>query len=585
VFAYDTSPPTQSQIFIVSSTDEGQSFSNAVRVVVTSAASRRPAVAVGSKSGALHIAWTDLDPEHSVFSVVYCKSSDGPLGRAFTAPVVVSADRYPLDPRATLDDQENLYLTWTTGTQSIYERQVVFSRSTDGGRSFAASRPISDLGPYTTPNILWFNGQIHLVWRNIDSGTVYYARSTDNGDHFSAALAVPGTLGSAAPQDELLSLVGLSGGALGVLYRNASGPTPSINFVPLQSGTGTPGTPVPLSGVLAPGSLSALVRTGDGTAHGNAAAAWIGLQSSVQTNLPGVFVSCTPDPLHFDDTRMVVSVDPSARELAAAPAPAGPLHLAFAQPQDTGARLMYAQVRCPPTFTSMSTVNAATQVSGGIAPGSLISIYGADLGPTAGVGPLVEDTTGLISTQRGGAEVRVNEVAAPLLFVRSDQVNLQVPFEIAGSASAKFSISNAGVVSKIVEVPVQATSPGFFTADGSGTGLVAAVNEDGTINSGTNPALRGSIVTLFLTGQGVVAPPIRTGELGPSNDFPLPAQSVSANIGSRAATVLFAGIAPQFLGLLQVNARVASDAATGLVPVSVQIGESASPPGTLLSVR
>ena len=115
--------------------------------------------------------------------------------------------------------------------------------------------------------------------------------------------------------------------------------------------------------------------------------------------------------------------------------------------------------------------------------------------------------------------------------------------------------------------------------------MVAAVNEDGRLNSEASPAVRGALVTLFLTGQGVVSPPLRTGELGPSNNFPLPAEAVSVTIGGRSAAILFAGIAPQFLGLLQVNARVPSDATTGLVPISVQIGNFASPSGVLVSVR
>ena len=95
-----------------------------------------------------------------------------------------------------------------------------------------------------------------------------------------------------------------------------------------------------------------------------------------------------------------------------------------------------------------------------------------------------------------------------------------------------------GVRSNAVTLAVAATAPGLFTANSSGKGQGAILNQDGTVNTAANPAAAGSIVQIFLTGL-------------PPNGAP-----VTVKIHDYTVTPVYAAAAPGFIGLQQVNAEV-----------------------------
>jgi uncharacterized protein (TIGR03437 family) len=111
------------------------------------------------------------------------------------------------------------------------------------------------------------------------------------------------------------------------------------------------------------------------------------------------------------------------------------------------------------------------------------------------------------------------------------------------------------------------------------------VNQDGTLNSSLNPAARGSIVVLYATGEGQTSP---RGVDGRPADAPYPAPlaPVALNIGGYPAEILYAGAAPGFAGLMQINARVpAGYAGAGILPVTLSVGGTASQGGTTMAVK
>ena len=111
-----------------------------------------------------------------------------------------------------------------------------------------------------------------------------------------------------------------------------------------------------------------------------------------------------------------------------------------------------------------------------------------------------------------------------------------------------------------------AALPGIFTM-ANGMGQAAANNQDGSINSATNPAARGSIVTLYATGEGVNV------------------SSVGLTIGGYAAKLLYAGPAPGFPGLMQINAQVPTGfLAPGIQPVILTVGNVASQSGVTIAL-
>ena len=58
-------------------------------------------------------------------------------------------------------------------------------------------------------------------------------------------------------------------------------------------------------------------------------------------------------------------------------------------------------------------------------------------------------------------------------------------------------------MSDIWEVPLAPSSPGIFTLDTTGVGRAAALNGGNSVNDPSNPVLRGTIVQIYATGEGV----------------------------------------------------------------------------------
>jgi uncharacterized protein (TIGR03437 family) len=210
-----------------------------------------------------------------------------------------------------------------------------------------------------------------------------------------------------------------------------------------------------------------------------------------------------------------------------------------------------------PTTVTAGIVNAASSLPA-IAPGSLISIYGVNLAPGNAAAPSLP-----LPAVLNGTSVAINGIAAPLVFVSASQINAQVPFEVQpGSATLQI---QAGTLQSVpVSFSVQAIAPGVLPVVQNAAG--------GTVNSPQAPAPAGQYVTVYVTGQGTVDPPVETGAAAPSADpFALPLAAVQAQIGGQDAAIAFAGLAPGLAGLMQVNLLV-PDVPAGDQPLVVTVG-------------
>jgi uncharacterized protein (TIGR03437 family) len=197
----------------------------------------------------------------------------------------------------------------------------------------------------------------------------------------------------------------------------------------------------------------------------------------------------------------------------------------------------------PPPVYLASVINAASLLPGPAPPGEIVIISGNGLGPTQAIAPQADDS-GVLATTLGGTQVMFDGIAAPLLSVQANQITAIVPYEVAGEASTQVQVIASGNQTNMVSLPLQVAAPAIFTQNSSGSGPGAILNSDSTMNSPSNPAARGSIVTINATGEGLTEPPGVDGLLASSSP-PMPLQSVSVQIGDAIdATVMQAGGVP-----------------------------------------
>jgi uncharacterized protein (TIGR03437 family) len=156
--------------------------------------------------------------------------------------------------------------------------------------------------------------------------------------------------------------------------------------------------------------------------------------------------------------------------------------------------------------------------------------------------------------------------AATLFYTSATQINALVPDALKPGSTSNFSIVVNGASMDQSPIVVVDAAPGIFTLAG-GTGQAAANNQDGTLNSAANPAARGSVISLYGTGEG--------SSMG----------AVTLTIGGYNAPLLYAGAAPGFEGLMQINAQIpAGFLAPGIQPVLLSVGGVLSQTGVTIAI-
>lgn len=240
-----------------------------------------------------------------------------------------------------------------------------------------------------------------------------------------------------------------------------------------------------------------------------------------------------------------------------------------------------------PQFQPYGVTNAGSYRSGFVSPGEAVVIFGALLGPPnltlAGLG-----TDGRRATEVGGTRVLFNGVPAPMIYAAAGQVSCFVPYGAAAAGDVRIEVEYQGTRSLAVRVPVALSKPALISADSSGSGLAAALNQDNTFNSQTG-SLPGDVVVLFGVGGPQTNPPSRDGETYQS---PIPAFTDTVKVfwngvQAPASDVLYAGPAPGLThGVWQLNVRTPAGAARGSRQhIMVQIGDSWTQPGVLVAIR
>jgi uncharacterized protein (TIGR03437 family) len=227
-----------------------------------------------------------------------------------------------------------------------------------------------------------------------------------------------------------------------------------------------------------------------------------------------------------------------------------------------------------PSIKANGVANAASYTPDA-SPGSLIAIFGDDLSSGTGAASSAPWATTL-----AGTTAMLNGRLMPLYYVSPGQVNAMVPYETPlGPATLVVSVN--GVTSASYAVNISPASPGIITF---GDNRAVAVNEDGSLNTASNPAKPGSTLVIYLIGIGPTDLAVATGAAAPLDNLARPSGPSTVTLGSQTVSPLFLGLTPGSVALAQLNLKLDDNIPNGDYRVKVTVsGKESNAP--VISVR
>lgn len=237
-----------------------------------------------------------------------------------------------------------------------------------------------------------------------------------------------------------------------------------------------------------------------------------------------------------------------------------------------------------------------------LSPDGLITIFGQNFAPAGTARGLTgaDVQTGQVPVNLGCTCVAVNHRLAPLLYVSPAQINLQVPAGIRDGSFSVQVIANCGApgesASAAQVVPAQSAAPEFFFLQHNAGGVNPVAATDAVTGAligpagllpgaPSSPARPGEFVALYATGLGLTDPPFPAGTL--VNQIALTAFPVSVTLNGAALSagdILYAGAAPGYAGLYQINIRIPAGTPVGNLPVALSMGGVSTAAGAFLAV-
>jgi len=249
--------------------------------------------------------------------------------------------------------------------------------------------------------------------------------------------------------------------------------------------------------------------------------------------------------------------------------------------QSAGSTAVPLELTSAPAMNFGCLHNLASGVVGpGIASGEIFAIFGFNLGPSQAVAG-APSATGLYPTSLAGVQVTINGTAAPLLMVQAGEIHGVVPFGYSPE-TATVAVQYQNQAAPPLDAPTS-NNPGIFTINGQG----AILNQDGTVNTPSNPARPGSIVSIYATGTGPLASPIPDGQVTPiPPPYILVDSPPNVTFAGVLGNVLWAGSAPGLIaGVTQINVQMPAKLPAGTnlaaVPVVLVSPGVFSPPAAI----
>ncbi len=250
-----------------------------------------------------------------------------------------------------------------------------------------------------------------------------------------------------------------------------------------------------------------------------------------------------------------------------------------------------------PTITSVeSAASLANGPAGTVSPGEMVTIFGSSLGPAAALQTALDPTTHKVATTLGNVQVLFNGYAAPLTYVSATQINCLVPYELAQVSNPYVQVRYAGQPSNAYNLTLAATAPAIFTVNSAGSGQGAILNGDSSYNgtgAGFQPAAAGSVIQVYMTGEGQTTPAGVTGQVNcPAGSpctlaqIPVPVLPVAAQVNGQPASIVFWGEAPGIVsGIMQVNLIIPPGTPSGPASLVIKVGSASSQAGVRVAVQ
>jgi uncharacterized protein (TIGR03437 family) len=225
---------------------------------------------------------------------------------------------------------------------------------------------------------------------------------------------------------------------------------------------------------------------------------------------------------------------------------------------------------------TVGTRNAASGLSAFVSPGGLVSVYGQQLASQA-----VTSGNPPFPTKVNGTQVMMGGVALPLRYVGGTQINAQVPFGLGINTQQQLIVQNDNALSVPQSLVVAAAQPGIYTQDlsGTGPGIITDFTTGNQEITASNPAHVGDTLVIYCNGLGAVSPAVPTGTPAPTDGtLTQTVNAVTVTIGGVSEAAEFAGLAPGYPDLYQVNAVVPAGVQPGnSVPVVLTVAGQSSP--------
>lgn len=223
------------------------------------------------------------------------------------------------------------------------------------------------------------------------------------------------------------------------------------------------------------------------------------------------------------------------------------------------------EAQTPPVAFAGGAVNNGTFAAGEpLALGDIAAVFGDQFT----LGALAYPSGLPLPTTLNGTQVMVNNTPAPLFFISNSQIDFEVPFEVP-SGSATVQVVRNGQQGNLIAVNIAPRTPRFILLNGGPYPILNTPDTPPVVTGiPTHPAKVGDVVVAYVIGLGQTNPPIQTATAAPGSPLSNVA-NVQVCFGqdtpfakSICITPDFAGAAPGFVGLYQVNAKIPK----GLLP-------------------